>query len=222
MPSLTDELAGVIIRQLEKPHFKGRPASLVVPGGSSPVPLFQKLSHQALDWKRVFITLSDERWVRVRDASSNERLLREHLLRNAAAAAHYVGLKSFTSDVDAGARKAWQRIEVVPRPFDIVVLGMGEDGHFASLFAGDPAAARGLDPAQPPGCVAVRAPAQPSQRVSLNLSALLHAHKVVLLATGDTKWKLIQQERVRDTSKNLPVRQLMMQQRVPVEIYWAP
>ena len=219
--SLVDALVEVVARQLRNSLSAGQRASLVVPGGSTPVPFFRKLCQQPLDWKRVFITLTDERWVSPRDPASNERLVREHLLASAAAPAQFVGLKSFTADAGAGATKAWQRLDVMPRPFDVVVLGMGDDGHIASLFPGDPASTRGLDPAQPPGCVAVRAPAEPSVRVSLNLSALLQARVLVLLATGDRKSQLIEQESVPVASRHLPVQQLLVQQRTPVAIYWT-
>jgi len=221
LPSLTDSLVEVVSRLLQKSLAHEQRASLVVPGGRTPVPFFEKLSQQSLDWDRVFISLTDERWVSPRDPASNERLLRDHLVRNEAAKAHVVGLKSFTADASAGAAKAWHRLEVMPRPFDVVVLGMGEDGHFASLFPDDPASARALDPAQPPGCVAVRAPVEPSLRVSLNLSALLQAKQLILLATGDRKWQLLEQERVPTLSRRLPVHQLFIQERTPVAIYWT-
>lgn len=184
LASVTDSLVEVVTRRLQKSLAHEQRASLLVPGGRTPIPFFEKLSQQPLDWDRVFISLTDERWVSPRDPASNERLVREHLLRNAAAKAHVVGLKSFTGDVTAGAAKAWHRLEVMPRPFDVVVIGMGDDGHFASLFPDDPASARGLDPAQPPGCIAARAPVEPIQRVSLNLSALLQARQLILLELG--------------------------------------
>jgi 6-phosphogluconolactonase len=122
----------------------------------------------------------------------------------------------------AGAAVAWQRLGVIHRPFDVVVLGMGEDGHFASLFPGDSASERGLDLSQPPGCIAVHAPAAPALRVSLNLSALLQARQLVLLVTGERKWQLLRQEHGADTSLHLPIHQLLAQRHTPVTVYWSP
>jgi 6-phosphogluconolactonase len=221
LASLTDALVDVVTRQLQKSLGHEQRASLVVPGGRTPVPFLEKLSLQPLAWDRVFVSLTDERWVSPRDPASNERLLRDYLLRNEAAKAHVVGLKGFGTDATAGATKAWQRLEVMPRPFDVVVLGMGDDGHFASLFPDDPASARGLDPSQPPGCIAVRAPVEPVQRVSLNLSALLQARLLILLVTGDRKWQVLEQERVPAISRRLPVHQLFVQERTQVGIYWT-
>jgi 6-phosphogluconolactonase len=99
---------------------------------------------------------------------------------------------------------------------------MGEDGHFASLFPGDPASLVGLDLAQPPGCIAVHAPTAPSLRVSLNLPALLQTRLLLLLVTGERKWHLLQQEQVAATSAHLPIHQLLAQRQTPVTVYWSP
>jgi 6-phosphogluconolactonase len=228
--ALAHELAGTVARQLRTTLASGSSASLVVPGGRTPVPFFEQLSQARLEWERVTVTLTDERWVDVDDSYSNERLLREHLLLNAATRAHVVGLRGDSAataagavvDAAAGAALAWQRLGAITRPFDAVVLGMGEDGHFASLFPGDPQSTRGLDPAQPPGCVAVHAPAAPLLRVSLNLPALLQTRLLLLMVTGERKWQVLHQEQDAATSMHLPVHQLLSQRRTPVTVYWSP
>jgi 6-phosphogluconolactonase len=223
--ALAHALVESVTRQLRTALAAGS-ASLVVPGGRTPVPFFNQLSQSPLEWNRVHVTLTDERWVDVNDIASNERLLREHLLRNAASSAQVLGLRGDTTGAGAaaaaGATAAWQRLSMIQRPFDVVVLGMGEDGHFASLFPGDPASESGLDLSQPPGCIAVHAPAAPALRVSLNLSALLQARQLVLLATGERKWQLLRQEQVEATSQHLPVHQLLAQRHTPVTVYWCP
>jgi 6-phosphogluconolactonase len=224
--SLAHALVETVTRQLRAALAEGRNASLVVPGGRTPVPFFDQLSQSTLEWDRVFVTLTDERWVDANDSASNERLLREHLLRDAATQAHVVGLRGdaagTATGATLGANAAWQRLAVVPRPFDVVVLGMGEDGHFASLFPGDPASTRGLDLAQPPGCIAVQAPAAPALRVSLNLAALLQCRLLVLLVSGERKWQLLQHEWDPATQVHLPVHQLLSQRQTPVTVFWSP
>lgn len=196
-------------------------ASLVVPGGRTPAPWFDLLSQADLDWNRVHVALTDERWVDVRDPASNERLVRERLLRDKAAAAALVGLRNDAATASAGMHAAWRSLDSMPRPFDLVVLGMGEDGHFASLFPGDVASLRGLDANQPPGCVAVQAPAAPRERISLNLAALLQARHLALLVTGEPKLALIDAQQ-RGMGEALPVRALLHQHVAPLSIWWSP
>ncbi len=113
--------------------------------------LFEALSNADLDWEDVWVTLGDERWVDPHNSASNERLVREHLLRNAAARASFVGLKNSAPDPHAGAAAAWSALADLPRPFDYMVLGMGDDGHTASLFPESPGLAAALELSAPPG-----------------------------------------------------------------------
>ncbi|HLK70451.1 MAG TPA: 6-phosphogluconolactonase, partial [Steroidobacteraceae bacterium] len=87
--ALTEALAEEIVSSLQQGLAAGRGVSLVVPGGHTPVALFERLSSAALDWDSVWVTLTDERWVDPHSNASNEHLVREHLLRNAAAAAQF-------------------------------------------------------------------------------------------------------------------------------------
>src|SRR5277367_167052 len=163
-------------------------ASLVVSGGKSPVTLFETLRAESLDWSRVCVALVDERWVDPTDPSSNEKLVRDVLLKDAAAAARFIGLKNGAPTPDLGAVSAWETFARVPRPFDAVVLGMGDDGHTASLFPRSPNLASALNPAAIAGCVGMRSPVAPHPRMSLNLSALLGSRRIVVLITGAQKW----------------------------------
>jgi 6-phosphogluconolactonase len=218
----TAALAADVIARLGAGLAAGREVSLAVPGGRSPVALFERLAQAPLAWQRVWVTLGDERWVDAGDAASNERLVREHLLRNAAGAARFVGLKNDARDPRSGAQASWSALGPVPRPFELVVLGMGEDGHFASLFPESPGSAVALDATQPPACVAMVAPVPPRPRLSLNLAALLNARAVALLISGAAKWSVYERARQPGAVTELPVRALLQQQRVPVTVYWSP
>jgi 6-phosphogluconolactonase len=197
-------------------------ASLVVSGGRSPVTLFADLRDHDLDWSRVSVRLVDERWVDASDPSSNERLVRENLLKGRAAAARFTGLKNAAATPALGAASAWATFATVPRPFDILVLGMGDDGHTASLFPHSPNLAEGLDPSAAPGCISMTAPSAPTERLSLNLAALLNSRRIVILLNGESKWRTYIAASQSGPAEHMPVRAVLRQQQTPVEINWAP
>jgi 6-phosphogluconolactonase len=197
-------------------------ASLVVSGGKSPLRLFELLREEKLDWSRVCIALADERWVDTNDPDSNEKLVRDHLLRGPAAAARFHGLKNGAPTPDMGAVSAWETFARVPRPFDALVLGMGDDGHTASLFPGSPNLPRALNPAAVAGCVGMWAPVAPQPRLSLNLSALLDSRRVVLLISGAGKWRTFLAASAPGPVEDMPVRAVLHQTRTPLQVMWAP
>jgi 6-phosphogluconolactonase len=197
-------------------------ASLVVSGGKSPIKMFELLRAEELDWARVCIALADERWVDPADPASNEKLVRDVLLKGSAAAARFLGLKNGAPTPDMGAVAAWETFARVPRPFDTVVLGMGDDGHTASLFPRSPNLPRALNPAAVAGCVGMWAPEAPQPRLSLNLSALLDSRRIVLLITGEAKWHTYMAASAEGPVEDMPVRAVLRQTRTPVEVIWSP
>ena len=211
MDALSRQFAGEIVAQLERAIDLRGLASLVVSGGNTPV-----------DWSRVCVALADERWVEPADANSNEKLVRETLLRDNAAAARFAGLKNAAPSPDLGAVSAWETFARVPRPFDMTLLGMGDDGHTASLFPGSPNMRSALNPAAAAGCVGMWAPAAPQPRLSLNLSALLDSRRIAILISGEAKWRTFEAASGAGTVEDMPVRAVLRQQRTPVEVIWAP
>ncbi len=200
----------------------GGEAVLVCSGGSTPGRCYDALSATPLDWSRVRVTLSDERWVPADDEKSNERLVRERLLRGEAREADFVplyrqglspeqGCEALTADAGAGR---------LPRPFACSLLGMGEDGHFASLFPDSAALAAGLDPAGDSLCLPVVTAASELPRVTLTLAPLAESEEIVLLIFGEKKWAVY--ERARDGDTSLPVAALLASAPTPVRVVWAP
>lgn len=221
LDALSRELARRVSAALQSGIDARGLASLVVSGGKSPRKFFENLRTAALDWSRVCIALADERWVDPGDPGSNEHFVREVLLKDKAAAARFVGLKNAAPTPDLGAVSAWETFARVPRPFDVVVLGMGDDGHTASLFPNSPNLPRALNPSAAAGCVGMLAPVAPQPRMSLNLSALLDARRIVFLLNGDAKLRTYAAAGADGPIEDMPVRAVLRQTRTPVEVMWT-
>lgn len=220
--TLADQLARTMAVSLEKAIAQRGRASLVVSGGNSPVKLFERLRVHPLDWSRVTVALADERWVDPPDPASNETLVRGVLLRDRAAAARFVGLKNAAPSPELGAASAWEAYASVPRPFDATVLGMGDDGHTASLFPHSPRLRDALDREAAPGCVAMRSPTPPQARMSLSLSALLDSRRIYLLILGEAKWRTLNEALGPGPIEEMPVRAVLREEHTPVEVVWSP
>jgi len=111
---------------------------------------------------------------------------------------------------------------MLPRPFDAVILGMGDDAHFASLFPGDAASTRALSQDTEAHCATTRAPSEPHARLSLTLATLLESRWIALHLSGAAKWDAIQNAAAADDARQYPVQALLAQRRVPVHVYWSP
>ena len=125
--SLVIKFADLIGELLTKGIIASGSASLAVSGGSTPVALFEQLSGMDISWQDVVITLVDERWVEPTEDDSNEHLVRTHLLRDKAAAAIFIGMKNGASTAAVGEVVCEQNIQKVPRPFDVLILGLDQE-----------------------------------------------------------------------------------------------
>ena len=211
-----EHIADALTRRLDRQ----KAASLVVSGGTSPVKCFEALAHKDIDWSRVGILPSDDRWVPGEHDDSNERLVRDKLLVNGAASAEL--LPFFASEVSVEERAAAldQEIRFVPFPFACSLLGMGADGHFASLFPDAENLAEGLDLESRTLCLPVKTAASPHARISLTLAALSRSDEIVLLFFGSEK--RIIYDKAKAGNARYPVTRLLRQKRAPVHVFWAP
>jgi 6-phosphogluconolactonase len=198
-------------------------ASLAVSGGSTPELFLQKLSAIDLDWRAVTVTLVDERWVPEDHPRSNAGFLRRHLLRGPAAAAHFEPLYVPAETPDAVEETLCARLGGLPRPFDVVFLGMGADGHTASFFPGGDTLAAAIDPANPKSVAIMRAPGAGEPRVTLTLSRLVDARLLVLHIEGTEKLGVLDAAKLPGSALDLPIRAVLRAPRErPLEIFWAP
>ena len=191
-------------------------------GGSTPGPVYDRLARRDLEWGRLSVTVTDERWVDAASDESNERLIRERLLVNEAAGAAFVALNGGHGAPKAEAAAAETRIRAI-LPFAAVLLGMGADGHVASLFPGAPGLEVGLDLDAPRLCLAVEKAGLPPfvPRISLTARALTQTGLLLVLITGDDKHAVI--ERIgADPAYAPPAATLLHQDRCPVRVLWAP
>ena len=195
-------------------------ASLVVSGGRTPKPLFNILSNTDLDWAKVDISLADERWVDQSDPASNETMVRENLLVNKASVANFVGLKTQHDDANDAVAQCSVNLQQVKTPFDVLILGMGEDGHTASLFPCSKQITEGLNLDSPANFIAVQPTTAPNQRMSLTLSALLNSENIFLHLTGDSKRAVLAQALEGDDELEMPIRAVL--NRTNVQLIWAP
>ncbi len=197
---------------------KGK-ASLVVSGGRTPVSLFEVLSTQELDWSKVTITLADERWVNEDHSDSNANLVKSHLLVNKAASATFVSLKTAGDNPYSEESAVASQLESVAQPFTVTILGMGEDGHTASLFPCSEELSKGIDLNNQASCLAVTPTTAPHKRMSLTLNAIVQSENVFLHLTGENK-KTVLHKAIADTNQPKPI--VSVVNNADVTLYWAP
>ncbi|MGB1868984.1 MAG: 6-phosphogluconolactonase [Porticoccaceae bacterium] len=195
-------------------------ASLVVSGGRTPMGFFHLLSQQLLDWSAVTVTLADERWVDADHQDSNEKLVRENLLINEAHQAQFISLKNAAVNAVDGESECEQALAATGQ-FTVVILGMGDDGHTASLFPGADALALGLSMDSGRTAIAVTPTVAPHQRMSMTLPRLLDTRQLIIHISGSNKQDVLQAAQNGDDATELPIRAILNQQVAPLAIYWA-
>lgn len=218
--SLSQVLCRDICQTLEQGISERAQASLVLPGGTTPQRLLALLAERAVDWSRVTLSLSDERWVPVDSPDSNEAQLRRLLLSKLSPAPTFVALKApgQSASPSDDAALANSALAALPR-FDCVVLGMGSDGHCASLFPGSPDIAAALDIAAAKDCMVINRGQGNGPRLSLSLRRLLNCRTLVLHIQGEEKRRVLAQALGGQTE--MPVAALFGRD-VAVQVYWAP
>ncbi|MBT5293917.1 MAG: 6-phosphogluconolactonase [Cellvibrionales bacterium] len=218
--ALEAALTQSIVEQLSQAIIDDGKASIAVSGGSTPKALFAALSQTDIDWSKVDVTLVDERWVETDSDQSNERMLRECFLINHAAAANFIGMKSAHDDVADGVIDYNKQLATqIKQPFDVVILGMGGDGHTASWFPDAPEIDCALDATGNSSTLSTLPPSQPMPRITLSYPCVAAAKQLYLHITGDDKLQVL--ENGLSTNDALPIHRTLSQLEQAVNIYWA-
>lgn len=213
LAQLVDKVSTLLVQAVDR---KGS-AGLAVSGGKSPIPLFERLSRVDLPWKNIHITLVDERFVSTADPDSNEYLVRKHLLTNRAGQARFTGLVADPDDLAHCMERAnGQAIDIA-----VAILGMGDDGHTASLFPNAPQLSQALDMRGSQRYIHVSPPEAPHERISMTLPALLNAGHLLLAIAGEHKRRVFEQAAKQATS-DMPISYFITQTGVPFDAYWHP
>lgn len=219
-----EQLAQLVADELQTAIQVKDKATAAFAGGTTPVLFFKALAQQSVNWSKVAFTLTDERQVAPNNERSNALLLDTHLLSGLQPAANFQALYQVGQlSQDLAALSAVLKQDFLP--LDVVVLGMGNDGHFASLFPQAPNLATGLDPENADVLLEVLTPDQPEARISFSLAALLSAKHLHLLITGADKKQLLEQAQANMTAgqpRQWPIEALLRQAGDGLTIHYAP
>lgn len=224
--AMAETLAGEIAAKLHEAVARRGQAGLIVSGGSTPKPLFERLSRMDLDWLRITVTLADERRVPAGHAASNAKLVHEFLLQDEAREAPFISLAQGGESPEDDAASAEVRLDAFPWPADITILGMGADGHTASWFPGASGLAAALDLTGDRRCLAIHPEPLPAEapypRLTLTLPAILESRRILVMLAGADKRAAYEKAAAADETADMPVRAVLRQSRAPVELHWAP
>ncbi|MFK7956451.1 MAG: 6-phosphogluconolactonase [Lysobacterales bacterium] len=203
-------LAQSITRQLRQHLLSNDAATLIVSGGTSPLQVFSTLAKTPLPWARIHVLPSDERKVDAADPASNLGMIRRELAVDRAARAKLFDLQR---------EGAEQHLTELPAPTVHTMLGMGADGHTASLFPTAPQLAEALQSGD--SMVDMSPPDSEHQRITLTAGKLLDSRRISLLIFGEDKRAVLNRAMLPGPTEQLPVRAVLHQQRAPVDVYWS-
>lgn len=212
---LAEKVAGVLADRLRRP---GR-ASLAVSGGRTPIAFFELLAQKPIEWGRVDVVLADERCVDESDPASNAALVKRYLIQGPASSANFIPLWHGQASLAEACTAAEQAMSAMEWPLTALVLGMGTDGHTASLFPDAPELFQALDARRPGHVIALTPPSQPHKRLSLTLRALAGARYRALHLRGMDKAEALKQACEQpDEIAEMPVRAFL---KLGLVVYWS-
>jgi 6-phosphogluconolactonase len=215
--ALADKISGILQQAISQ---KGK-ASIAVSGGSTPKGFFKVLSNKNIDWDKVTITLADERWVDINSDDSNTRLVHENLLQNKAAAAKFFHLKQGEDLCDETLADLNIAANSTLLPLDVLILGMGEDGHTASLFPCSAQIKQALDINNDNALMKVEPKTAPHQRITFSFASLSQSKNTFLHLCGDNKKQVLAKALNGDDVFDMPIRKFLQADNIDTQVYWA-
>ena len=220
--SLAEGLADRVAAALaEAIAARGR-ATIAVSGGSTPKAFFKALSARDLDWAKVTVALVDERFVPADNPRSNHLLVADNLLQGKAKAADFLPLYREAASAEEAAGLATEAAARLGHPFDVVILGMGTDGHTASFFPGGNRLAEAISAQTPRGVITMEADGAGEPRLTFTFASLQDARLLVLHIEGQGKRDVLAAAEGDGPEADMPIRAMLRRAATPVDIYWAP
>lgn len=218
---LRESLSKNISQQLQSSIDKNGKASLLVSGGSTPKPLFEMLRESDIEWEKVSIGLCDERWVPSLHADSNEKLVKEHLLQDNASKATFIGMYQEGLSTQEAQASCSEKMREKLYPFDVVILGMGGDGHTASLFPKNSKLQQAYDKDNNTLCIAIEPDHAPHMRMSLTRAAILSAKHLYLHFEGAAKLDVYEKALHCEDIYEAPIASILHQNIKDLEVYYS-
>ena len=214
-----ENLADDIIKILEDNISKKDKATLLVSGGNTPKALFEILSKKDIPWAKVIIGLVDERWIEPSKEDSNEFLVNNYLLKNKAKEATFIGMYIPQVNTKLGQKICSKIYKKELYPFDLVILGMGNDAHTASLFPNNEKLKEAFDLNNEELCISIKPQTAPYERMSLTLKSILSATNIFLHIQGKEKIKVYNEALNSKDIYQTPISAVLNQSFKKVEVY---
>ncbi|MEG8099251.1 6-phosphogluconolactonase [Candidatus Liberibacter brunswickensis] len=219
---LAEKLASKVAQQLLAGIMKRGTASLALSGGSTPLFFLESLSIIDIDWHKITVTLVDERFVSLESSYSNQLFLSKFFFKNKAQKAHFISLYYPQKKIEESAIIANKQIyQSIDFPFDVVVLGMGIDGHTASFFPKGDTLSTALDINTPRSVIAIQDRSDNKKRLTMTFSALYDARFLALHIEGKQKKSVLEKAIAGHDIMEMPIRSFLWNAKSNLEIYWT-
>ncbi len=211
--SFSDELASILQNEINEKQK----ATLLVSGGSTPKLFFKYLSKQDIDWQKVYIGLVDDRWLEDSHKDSNAKLVKENILQDNAKDAKFIPMYIEGKSADESEFECSKIYKEYFESCDVLILGMGEDAHTASIFPELDNFKEAVDLDRDGFCISTKPKYAPYDRMSLTLKSILESKNIYLHIQGVNK-KSVYDKALQ--SKDLPISKVLNNEIKDIKVYY--